>query len=80
MDRLFVDTTYTNTSLIDRALDKDFTGIVLFVASVAELGIEYARGPSSSGRILSVFSSLEVSIRLKDFRSTIVAKLLVIKE
>ena len=71
---------YAYKYFIDRALGKDFTGTALFAASVAELGIECARGLSGSGRILSIFSSLEVSIHLKDFRSAITAKLLVIKE
>ena len=60
-----MDTTHTNTSLMARALGKDFTGTALFAASVAELSIECSRRPSSSGRILPIFSSFEVSIRLK---------------
>ena len=67
---------YMETSLIELLVRTSQTA--LFAASVAELGIECARGLSGSSRTLSI-SYLESSICLKYLRSAITVKLLVIK-
>jgi len=50
--------------------------MALLAASIAELGIRCAKGASGLGKTLRILSSLEVSIRLKYFRSAIFCGLL----